>query len=423
MFITGVRVGRTVKRNVLVFVADSLRWDALPEAVAEQGVAFKTVAQGPFSAPSFATLGTGLYPLQHGVHNWTDRMPAEVRTVFELPGLSGGFWQAGDAAGHEIFPILRREGKTSLDEVQPPFFQIVRNDDPHTPYAGSGAGTAREYAETRGGDWNRMRREYVRGVGASVEAFEECLRTLEARGLREETLVVFTSDHGELLGEHGEVGHTTPITPELAYVPTVFVSDALEARDFAADPETDVIEHVDVVETALSAIGMGGRADRGRRPRDERARAGVGVLSGGHPTGGAVDVLRRGGVLARRRARLPAEQPDPARGRRRPAPDAERGPRGRPARAADAAPDVPARPGDVRRAARVDRAGRRTARRVPRPDRPRRVRRGGARRGRRTAARRYGIPVVRCHLPGRCQSRERVKYARYPNDARINLRI
>lgn len=249
-----------MKRNVLVFVADSLRWDALPEAVAEQGVAFKTVAQGPFSAPSFATLGTGLYPLQHGVHNWTDRMPAEVRTVFELPGLSGGFWQAGDAAGHEIFPILRREGKTSLDEVEPPFFQIVRNDDPHTPYAGSGAGTAREYAETRGGDWNRMRREYVRGVGASVEAFEECLRTLEARGLREETLVVFTSDHGELLGEHGEVGHTTPITPELAYVPTVFVSDALEARDFAADPETDVIEHVDVVETALSAIGMGGRA-------------------------------------------------------------------------------------------------------------------------------------------------------------------
>lgn len=241
--------------NVVVYVADSLRWDYLPPTVADRGIAFETVAQSSFSAPSFATLATGLYPSQHGVFDWNNRMPEEVGTVFELDGVDAGFWQAGEMAGHEIFPILRQDRKTALSDLEEPFVYFERNDDPHVPFGGTTATSAEEYYTTRRGDWSRMREEYRKGAQLSVERFDDCLAALRERGILDRTLVVFTADHGELLGEGGEVGHTSPMRPELAYVPTVFVHDDLSSDDFHADPGSAVIEHVDVVATLLGALG------------------------------------------------------------------------------------------------------------------------------------------------------------------------
>lgn len=251
--------GTVAIKNVYIFVADSLRWDHLPESVAERGVTAKTVAQSTFSAPSFATLATGRYPIEHGVHNWPDRINQNVQTVFELDGVSGGFWQSGEEAGHEIYPILRQSGKTTLDDVEPPFFFVHRNDDPHVPFAGSNEPTAEAYYESRGRNIERIRADYQRGVEHSVKAFEDVLDDLTKRDLLEETLVVFTSDHGEVLGEHGEHGHGAPACPELVYVPTVLIHPSLSASDLTVDTETDIIEHVDVLETALSAAGLGDR--------------------------------------------------------------------------------------------------------------------------------------------------------------------
>ena len=44
-------------------------------------------------------------------------------------------------------------------------------------------------------------------VAAMDEAFGELIAALKARGRYENALVVVTADHGELLGEHGQVGH------------------------------------------------------------------------------------------------------------------------------------------------------------------------------------------------------------------------
>jgi hypothetical protein len=73
----------------------------------------------------------------------------------------------------------------------------------------------------------------------------------------DDTLVVFTSDHGELFGEYGDILHISPMSPELVYVPTVFIHPSLDDGSFTADPEHDIIEHTDVVQTCLSAIGKG----------------------------------------------------------------------------------------------------------------------------------------------------------------------
>ncbi len=252
-------------RNVFIFVADSLRFDHLPQSIADRGVAFETVAQTTFSAPSFTTLVTGLYPPQHGVLTWHHRLADSIETIFECDGVNDGFWQAGETAGHEIYPILRQEGKTELSALDEPFVYLERNDDPHLPYGGTEATSADEYFLTRGSDYDRMRREYRRGVELSVERFEARLAELDERGLLDDTLVIFTSDHGELLGERGAVSHNDPACPELAFVPTVFIHDELEERDFYVDSHTELIEHVDVVETILAALGREGELrHRGR---------------------------------------------------------------------------------------------------------------------------------------------------------------
>jgi arylsulfatase A-like enzyme len=263
----------TLAQNVFIFVADSLRFDYLPQSVADRGVAFETVAQTTFTAPSFTTLTTGLYPPQHGVLSWQYRLAESTKTVFDCDGVNGGFWQVGEVAGHEIYPILRQEGKTALSDLDEPFVYIERNDDPHLPYAGTDASSVDEYFRTRGNDCERIRREYRGGVELSVERFEARLNELEERGLLDDTLVIFTSDHGELLGERGTVSHQDPACPELAFVPTVFIHDSLSEGDFHVDPGSELIEHVDVVETALAALGR----------ENELATAGVNMRTTSRP--------------------------------------------------------------------------------------------------------------------------------------------
>lgn len=54
--------------NVMIFVSDALRWDYLPDSVAKRGVTFKTVASSLFTAASFPSMATGVYPSSHGVY-------------------------------------------------------------------------------------------------------------------------------------------------------------------------------------------------------------------------------------------------------------------------------------------------------------------------------------------------------------------
>ncbi|TKX83077.1 DUF229 domain-containing protein, partial [Halorubrum sp. SS5] len=73
-----------------------------------------------------------------------------------------------------------------------------------------------------------LRREYRKGVQASAERFLERIGTLKNRGILDETLVIFLSDHGELLGEYGGFyGHILPATPELVHVPCTFIHPSL----------------------------------------------------------------------------------------------------------------------------------------------------------------------------------------------------
>ena len=83
------------------------------------------------------------------------------------------------------------------------------------------------------------------------------------------TLVVFTSDHGEGLGEHGEKTHgifaydTTLRVPLIFYAPRLFGPRAPRAR----------VRHVDIFPTVLDALGL-------EAPKDASGRSLLALASG-----------------------------------------------------------------------------------------------------------------------------------------------
>lgn len=247
--------------NVFVYVGDAVRDDALPQEFQNQGTYVRTIASSTHSPASFASLVTGCYPPTHGVTSFSDRLPADTTRLFDLPGfdsrfLNSIFAYASEYHGQEVDPIysVLNTEPPSVDSpfvgLEPPFVVMERGPGGHAPY-GNYTGTARKYFEDRGGNRSTIAADYDHSIELDIEWFEERLDELADRGLLDDTLVVYTSDHGELLGEGGALGHNDPMRPELVYVPTVFRHPDL--------PDESLVEtsfhHTDLLPTVLEALG------------------------------------------------------------------------------------------------------------------------------------------------------------------------
>jgi len=90
----------------------------------------------------------------------------------------------------------------------------------------------------------------VRYVDDSVGAFIEYLAET---GLDDNTLLVFSADHGEEFQEHGWVGHSRTLYEESLHVPLIFYG-----ADAAADARmSDQVSGLDIAPTILAACGIG----------------------------------------------------------------------------------------------------------------------------------------------------------------------
>lgn len=246
--------------NVFVYVGDAVRWDFTPDSVLNRGVVCKTIAASIHSPTAFASLVTGLHPPRHGVDDFTNRLSDEIDRLFDVPGYDTRFVNSVRDQPTGTDPIYSVLGvdPPSVDEpfaeLSEPFLVMERGPGGHAPY-GDFEGTAWEYFEQRGSQPARAYRdEYAVSVERDAALFAERLEELDERGLLEETLVVYTADHGELLGELGLLGHNGPMHPALVEVPTVFVHP-----DLPSERLTDgVFRHVDLLPTVLECLGEGG---------------------------------------------------------------------------------------------------------------------------------------------------------------------
>lgn len=82
---------------------------------------------------------------------------------------------------------------------------------------------------------------------------------LRARGLWDAALVVFTSDHGEALGEHGHVGHVQNLYEEQLHVPLIVKLPAGHSGEATLRAQADrLVPHMDVVPTILDVLTLPG---------------------------------------------------------------------------------------------------------------------------------------------------------------------
>ncbi len=203
------------------------------DRLAGQGVRFSqaTIAQSSCSSSRSAIL-TGLYPHQNGqigltndyeMHPGIETLPAMLKQVGYTTGIIGklhvkpesafpfDFWEIKSAKETRRVRDVNRSAQHFLDSVgDRPFFLMVNLFDPHRPYDAEsnqcdglpekpfGPGDIQPF-EFLGVDVPELRAEvaaYYNCVSRLDSGVGLLLDTLEARGLDENTLVIFLGDHG-----------------------------------------------------------------------------------------------------------------------------------------------------------------------------------------------------------------------------------
>jgi hypothetical protein len=255
-------------KNVLLFVSDALRWDHTPKEVRSMGVTFKTIASGIWTPISFPSIISGEYQPRHGVYNFhSGELPNDSPTLLNIDGYNSSIWTENiwtrfdPPTSAPIYDILSCKHRASLKDLKTPFIYLEDEKGGHCPYGWSFDDKEYEewdvfrfYSDFVRKDIEELRKRYRTGVQRSLNEFQNRLKIIENRGLWDETLVIFLSDHGELLGEYGGIfGHGDFTAPEIVYVPTVLIHPDLP-KGVTCEHE-GVLRHVDLYPTICSIIG------------------------------------------------------------------------------------------------------------------------------------------------------------------------
>ena len=239
------------------------------DALAAEGVVFDAaMSPVPITLPSHATMLTGLLPPRHGVRlNTESRLVSSFTTLPELL-FAGGYRtgafigaspldsEGGLDQGFEVYddvtrlPGMRpersaekvfaaaREWLLQTGDPEQPVFAFIHLFDPHWPLekALPGADESSYDGEIA----------YVdRRLGAFLAALPDTERWRDA-------LTVIVSDHGEGLGEHGEVSHGLLVYEGTLRVPwIVHRPSAFEPRRVA-----ETVGLVDLAPTLVELAGM-----------------------------------------------------------------------------------------------------------------------------------------------------------------------
>jgi arylsulfatase A-like enzyme len=95
---------------------------------------------------------------------------------------------------------------------------------------------------------------YDAGIRSVDEAFGNLVAEMRSRGLYDRTLIVFTSDHGEELGERGKYGwHSHELYDEFLRVPLIV---KLPYQRGAGAEVFQQVSHVDVLPTILDVVDL-----------------------------------------------------------------------------------------------------------------------------------------------------------------------
>lgn len=277
---------------IILVSVDTLRADHLPlygykdvatpviDALATDGLTFDQAwAHSPQTMPSHASIFTGLLPFEHGVRDNMGFMlkpgaPTLASRLRDRGFASGGFVSAyvlrsetGLGQGFDLYDDklppaspevaigdVQRDGADTVaaavrwlaSQSSPRFFLFLHLYEPHTPYTPP--------------DRFKQLKPYDGEIAYADELIGRLIAALKARRLYDNALIIFLSDHGEGLGDHGEMEHGVFLYRETIKVPLVI---KLPGNARAGRRVETTVQHIDLVPTILDLV---------RAPRDSNTR-------------------------------------------------------------------------------------------------------------------------------------------------------
>jgi hypothetical protein len=290
---------RAAERNVLVILTESIRADEmcsdpgscrddLIDPVAPDRIALTRLrTQAPGTFTTCMVLWTGLEP--------DTQFPDSHRAPF--------LWEVARAAGYHTIYVsahsseffrfglyIRESGidfqRTAADlqpdhdlivgaddekamaallahvgETRAPWYGVLHLANTHALYRTDPAFEPNQpQSSTPGGDLEPFRNRYRNAIALQRRSLGEFLRALRALPSAEDTIVLFLSDHGEPLGDHGEIFHRDGYFEASMHVPGWVLAGgrALSAEERAAlsANRARFVYARDIHATVLDALGV-----------------------------------------------------------------------------------------------------------------------------------------------------------------------
>ncbi len=273
--------------NILLITVDTLRADHLEPygygrptspalaKFAEQSMVFEDAqSSAPWTLPSFASLMTGLPSAAHGCKTFYSSLAPSYTTLAEellaggydtaavvshvflgRPyGLHQGFVHFDDELVLEMtrsdevisspsvtakgLAFLQAKADAAMDEERP-WFLWLHYFDPHAVYQAHASQTP-TFGDQRDLDL------YDGEIAFTDSHIGRLLDGLDDLGLGEETVVVFTADHGEEFGDHGGRDHGHTLYQELLHQPLILRVPGVPAGRYSS-----MVRSIDVPATLL----------------------------------------------------------------------------------------------------------------------------------------------------------------------------
>jgi arylsulfatase A-like enzyme/Flp pilus assembly protein TadD len=278
--------------NVILITLDTVRADRMGflgskqgltphlDTLASQGVVFeRAYSQAPITPVSHATILTGTFPQYHGIRNFGDRLPPSVPFLPDIlhaqgyhtgafvgsiildpkNGFASGFERGFDVynagfhrqkTGERREASMQRRGEVTLGYVLEwlgqqhgsPFFLWFHLWDAHDPY------NPPEPFRSR-----MPNAPYNGCVAYTDDSVGKLLDYLRSQGLYDNALIAVAADHGESLGDHGELTHSIFLYDATIHVPLLL---KLPGNRSSGQRVNATASLVDLAPTLLEALGQ-----------------------------------------------------------------------------------------------------------------------------------------------------------------------
>jgi arylsulfatase A-like enzyme len=274
------------------------------DAVAARGVRFtRSVAQAPYTLPSYASMLTSRYVSELAVREQRDEKdatkvlgaapsPAPEDVLLSEALKAGGYktaafvqsWLSAPLGFQQGWDLFRHKQETLADKIPSViewieankanrFFAFVYSTDTHYPFghAHGKHGLYGTYPSTfvfdldtitgvREGkihpskdDIEKSIADYDEGIHGTDADLARLFQYLDTSGLRDRTILVFNSDHGEEFDEHGVISHGQTYYDGVVRTPLVI---APPGGPRAGSSSAELVQNIDVAPTIAEMVGV-----------------------------------------------------------------------------------------------------------------------------------------------------------------------